>query len=568
MSPTTDLSEARRPVARILVPEEEVNVPGPKRRPDDIDAPVGLLRFEALFVFLIGWLLFAAVGYRAVIDQHIVPADALDLMGRAYYVWHNDPAKLAAIGFSAPPLQTLGLLPFAIVKPLASSLIALPVASGFWGAIALMLIHRTLARCGFTLWRRVLATALVALNPLWLFYASTGMPDMIYVAALAATVYFVFTWVIEDQPRFVAGVGLCLALLSIGRFGFILWAILLAIVVAVVLAVRKAQDDESEGLLITMLAPTAAVVVLWIFVCWLIAGDPFGWIVDAQRFGGPSASNAAHPVELGELVKHTGAVLLGGSLITVLAFLGLLWGATAKRDMIAGGMAIVVIGGIAVLVGNALIHDDLSLLSLRSVLPLTVFGIGAAAWLARSQGSLGATMSIVSLVLAIPASAIAMDRYPYQNLEQAFLRGLIEQKDQEGTSSRGGYQVGIRDSQRMAAFIKATVDDRRDTVLADNSVVGGVILLTGRPEAFVDRVDQGDKHFLEVLRSPWGKVRYILTTGGAGSGATTINQQFPGATRGTVAGLSPVFTSGRYVLLSVAQNDPRRAADEEAEEAP
>ncbi len=563
MNPTTDLAEARRPVARILVPEENVRVPGPARRPDDIDAPVGLHRFETFAVFLIGWLVFALIGYRAVVDQHIVPADAIDLMGRAYYVWHNDPAKLAAIGFSAPPLQTIGLLPFAIVKPLASSLIALPVASGFWAALALALIHRTLARCGFSLWRRILTTILVAINPLWLFYASTGMPDMIYVAALAATVYFTFTWVIEDQPRFVAGVGLCLALLAMGRFGFILWAVLLAIVVAVVLAVRKANDDESEGLLITLLAPTAAIVVLWIFVCWLIAGDPFGWITDTQPFGGTSASNAAHPVNLADLVKYTGAVLVGGSLITVLAFLGLLWGATAKRDMIAAGMAIVVLGGIAVLVGNVLIHDDLSLLSLRSVLPLTVFGIGAAAWLARSQGSLGATMAIVSLVLAIPAAGLAMDRYPYQNLEQAFLRGLLTQEDQEGTSSRGGYQVGIEDEQRMAAFIKSTVGDRRNVVLADNAVVGGVILLTGRPEAFVDRVDQGDEHFFNVLRRPWGKVSYILTTTGPGSGSASINQQFPGAARGRVGGLGPVFTSGRYVLLSVAGADPRRAVDEE-----
>jgi hypothetical protein len=562
MNPVTDLSEARRPVARILVPEDEISVPGPKRRPDDIDAPVGLLRFEALLVFLIGWLLFAAVGYRAVIDQHIVPADALDLMGRAFYVWHNDPAKLAAIGFSAPPLQTLGLLPFAILKPLASSLIALPVASGFWGALALVLLHRTLARCGFTLWRRVLATALIAFNPLWLFYASTGMPDMIYVAALAATVYFVFTWVIEDQPRFVAGVGLCLALLSIGRFGFIVWAILLALVVAVVLAVRKAGDDESEGLLITLLAPTAAVVFLWIMICWVIAGDPFGWIVDAQPLGGPSASNATHPVELGNLLKHTGVVLVGGSLIAVLAFLGLLWGATAKRDMIAGGMTIVLLGGVAVLVGNVVIHDDMSLLSLRSVLPLTVFGIGAAAWLARSQGALGATMSIVSLVLAIPVAGIAMDRYPYQNLEQAFLRGLIQQKDQEGTSSRGGYRVGIEESQRMAAFIKATVGERKNTVLADNSVVGGVILMTGRPEVFVDRVDEGDKYFLEVLDKPWGKVRYLLTTTGPGSGTSSINQRYPGITRGTVAGFSPLYRSGRYMLLSVAATDPRRTSGE------
>ncbi len=112
----------------------------------------------------------------------------------------------------------------------------------------------------------------------------------------------------------------------------------------------------------------------------------------------------------------------------------------------------------------------------------------------------------------------------------------------------------------MAAFIKATVGEQHDVVLADNSVVGAVILLTGRPEAFVDRVDEGDKHFLEVLDRPWGTVRYILTTTGPGSGSSTINQRFKDASRGTVAGLVPVFTSGRYVLLSVAATDPQRAA--------
>lgn len=551
-----ELPVPSRPIARLLPAGTEVP-PDPaeqQRRRDDVAAPVESKRFETLGVFFVAWLIFSLIGYRVVVGQHIVAADAINVMSRAFYVWHNDPAKLAAVGFTSPPLQTLGFLPFAIIKPLASGLTALPIASGFWGALALAFLHRTMARCGISFGMRLLMVVLIALNPIWLFYSTTGMPDMIYVAALAAMVYFAFTWSVEDQPRFVAGVGIALALMAMARFGFVWWAISLAVVFSIILAARNADDDEKEGLLITLLAPVAAAVVIWILVCWAIASDPFGWITDAQPFGGVSTDDRTQPVSVLKILGHTGALILGVAplvLLSIVAFLG------RDKDPHRIGLTqlVLILGGVLVIVGNAIINNDLSLLTLRSALPLTLLGIATAIWIGRTLGGFGQFIGIAAMVVAIPLAGVAMDRYPYQNLEQAFLRGVLNQKDQEGTASRGGYDVGIRPESRMAAFIKDLVRERKDTVLADNATSGGVILLTGRPEIFVDRVDEGDESFLNILGNPWGKVRYILVAQGTNDGS--INERYPTAAAGRVNGLRRVYSSGRYVLLEVASVDPR-----------
>ena len=51
-------------------------------------------------------------------------------LAHAFFALWNQPAKLAAIGTYWPPLETLALLPFAAIRPLATSLVALPLSSG------------------------------------------------------------------------------------------------------------------------------------------------------------------------------------------------------------------------------------------------------------------------------------------------------------------------------------------------------------------------------------------------------------------------------------------------------
>jgi hypothetical protein len=290
----------------------------------------------------------------------------------------------------------------------------------------------------------------------------------------------------------------------------------------------------------------------------MITGEPFGWVLDAQPFGGVSSDSRTQPADAEAVLKSLGELLLGVAPVALLSLVGLVWRRSQDDDRIAGGQLFLLVAGVLVVVGNALVHDDVSLLTIRSALPLMVLGIAAAAWLVRTHGGIGQFMAFAALIAAIPIAALAMDRYPYQNLEQAFVRGVLTQQDQEGTSSRGGYSVGVGPEQRMAAFIKVLAGTRGNSVLADNATTGGVILLTGRPEVFLDRVDQGDGPFLRVLRNPWGKVDYIVVARGTKDGS--INQLYPKAASGGAPGLRPVFTAGRYVLLSVAGTDPKIAA--------
>ena len=50
----------------------------------------------------------------------------------------------------------------------------------------------------------------------------------------------------------------------------------------------------------------------------------------------------------------------------------------------------------------------------------------------------------------------------------------------------------------MASYINANIGGR-STILTDNAQTFGVILLTGRPEVFFDRVDRGDGRFEQVV---------------------------------------------------------------------
>src|SRR5215210_1042960 len=102
-----------------------------------------------------------------------------------------------------------------------------------------------------------------------------------------------------------------------------------------------------------------------------------------------------------------------------------------------------------------------------------------------------------------------MDRYPLQTMGQALVRAVQTGDSQEGLPSRGGFTVGISSEAQMAQYVKDHVDGK-NAILTDNAQTFGVILLSGRPQQFLDRIDKGDAAWNDVLTRPAGKVRYML----------------------------------------------------------
>ena len=91
-------------------------------------------RRSQLALFLASFTVYAAIGLKVVVLQHVVVPDGWARLAHAYFVFYNHPPKLAAIGFIWPPLMTLVFLPIAWISPLSTSLAALPLTSAFFGA--------------------------------------------------------------------------------------------------------------------------------------------------------------------------------------------------------------------------------------------------------------------------------------------------------------------------------------------------------------------------------------------------------------------------------------------------
>jgi len=513
-------------------------------------------------IVLLLWIGYSLLGYQTTVNGHVVVFDALDRLTRAFLVWHNDPQKLAAIGFFYPPLDTMVMLPSAIVKPLATGLVALPVTSAFFAALTVGILDRTLARCDMHVGLRLPLLAAFALNPLWLFYTGNGMSEAVYSAFLAIALYFFVSWYVTSEPRFLIGAGLITAVLVLTRYGFIVWAFLLCILIGVALARRHARRIEVEGSVIAFAAPVLYVLAIWILFNGLIQGDPFGWISSATS---TQAVNSTGVSELAHLSFNDVATRLLQLNVAVfpLAFLavpGLVVAFVLQRNDMALWLASFIVIGIVIMGANALINDREGLLTLRDCFPMMLTAFVGAGWLFRSF--VGARLfvwiaTLAILVLGLFTAWDGMKNYPFQSLEQAYTRTLFTGDNQEGTSSRGGYTVGIDPESQMAAWVKQH-GVGRDQILTDNSKTFGVILLSGQPPKYFLRVDKGDKKWKQILDAPWGKVQYILMTNSANTGDLAA-ARYPKAPAGDQPGLTPVFATDRYTMLKVAPTAPAAA---------
>jgi hypothetical protein len=520
-------------------------------------ARIGLLMFVVFSAF------YLFVGYRTTIGDHVVVFDALNRLTDAYMVWWNDPPKLAAIGFQFPPLTTLAFLPFAVVKPVATSLVALPLLTSMCAGAAMVWLDRTLARCEMPVLFRLPILVAFGINPMWAFYAGNGMSEALYLAMLAFALYGFVSWYETTEPRFLIAAGFGIAVLIMTRYAFIIWAVVMALLIGVALVRRRASRVEVEGSVVAFAAPVVYALALWILFNALIVGDPFGWITDTTSTQAVNATGIDTAGSLGfdevskRLLELNVAVFpLAFAVVPglVIAFLG-------RRNDMALWLAAFIVLGIVIMGGHALIAQNEGLLTLRDAMPMALTSLVGAAWVYRSYDGFRVVIWGVTLVLLIINLFTAwhgMKNYPFQSMEQAWTRAIATGDSQEGTSSRGGFTVGIDPEAQMAQYIKEHVSTK-DAILTDNAQTFGVIILNGQPQVFFDRVDKGDEKWNSVLDDPFGKVGYMLVAYNPRSG-DLIQRHYPQLNAGTIQGFDVVYRTDRYILVRVATRNPRAAA--------
>jgi hypothetical protein len=534
--------------------------PAVSSREEAVAFPVS--RIETIAIFLIFGALYTFVGFHILADLHVVSFDALDRLTRAFMVWYNDPPKLASIGFSLPPIGTFVMVPFAAIRDFVTSGFAIPLSSAIFGALALTSINRMFAIADMSRIARLVIVALVGLNPMFAFYSMNGTGDAAYLFFAAFGLFCMVGWGRNGSARFLIGAGLAFSLAALTRYEFILWAGVIAFLIAWTLTDRDRDNDEVEGSTIAFLAPIAYALGIWIFFNAIVLGDPFEWVSLAGENTPVNAVSSAVPGF--DLLDALGNVLRIELIFpaTLIAVPLLLIGFGGTRDTMSIGFALLIVFSILYQLVSAALDDTVSSIELKDALPSMLAGIAGFAWLYLRSDAIRPMIwggMVLLSVIALITSWSQMQSYPHQNLEQAFTRAISTGDDQEGTGSRGGYQVGIAPEREMARFIEDQ-EIANNEILTDNSRTYGVIALSGRPDLFFDRVDRGDEEWQAVLENPEGEVEFMLIENGE---ADLILEQYPDVVDGGENGLEVVVQNDRYTLVRVVDPATSGSGDDE-----
>lgn len=522
------------------------------RRPADIERRW----WESLLVFVLFTAAYAWFGYWLVVDKHVVGFETLDRLNRGLMIWHNEPPKLSAIGFDYPPLATLGVAPLAIFRGLASSLAIVPLASAVYAALTMVALNTLMRRATITAPLRVAVLVSVGLNPLVVLYAANGARHFIWISLLVVAIGAIVAWFITADVRFVMISGIAFSLAALAGYSSLIWFVFAALLIGGILARLGADGTEVEGTVVGFASPVVYVVALWTAFNLLLLKDPFNWITQSSDSAG---SGGLQDFTALEIARATGELVLYSAPIAIVVLPALLFTGLSRSNPLAMWLGLLLLVAIAIPPAAIALQLTDSPMNMRNGLPILLIAVVGAIWLARSSvGGNGLVVAalIVGLLASVPWTFEAMKTYRYQNLEAAFANAVSTGQSQEGSRTLDGETIGIVSEQAMAEYIRTNIDDE-NSILTDNAQTYAVMLLTGRPEIFFDRVDQSDGPWQKAAKDPAQHVDYLLLS--TDTSDDLLSKLYPEAADGSDALLPVVYRTERYVLVSVPTGFTRGA---------
>lgn len=522
------------------------------RRPADIERRW----WETALIFVLFSAAYAWFGYWLVVEKHVVGFETLDRLNRAVMIWHNEPPKLSAIGFDYPPLATLAVAPLALVKGLASSLTIVPLASAVYGGITMASLNTLMRRATILLPLRLGVLIALGLNPLVLFYAANGSRHFIWISLLVIALGALCAWYITADVRFVMISGLSFSLAALAGYSSLIWFLVAMLMIGGILARLGADGNEVEGTIVGFASPTVYVVALWTAFNLLILKDPLNWITqssDAASSGGLEDFTAL------ELLRATGELVLFSAPLAIVVLPALIFAGFARSNPLALWLGLLLLTAILLPPMAVLLHLTDSPMLMRNGLPILLLSVIGAIWLARSAAG-GATLVaaalIVGLLASVPWTFQHMKTYEFQNLEAPFANAVSTRQSQEGARTLDGETVGIISEQAMAEYIRNNIS-AKNSILTDNAQTYAVMLMTGRPDIFFDRVDQSDGPWQEAAKDPAPEVDYMLLS--TDTSSDLLSKLYPEAADSSEPLLPVVYATERYVLVSVPTGFTRGA---------
>lgn len=516
--------------------------------------------WESVAVFAAFTGFYIWFGYWLVVKMHVVGFETLDRLNRALMIWHNDPAKLSALGFDYPPLATLLISPLAIFPVVTSSLVAVPIASAAFAGLAMVSLNTMMRRAQLVAPLRYAVLIGLGANPLFLLYAAGGARQFIWVSFVVVAMGAMIAWYVTADVRFVMLAGLAFSIAALSGYGSLLWFVLTAVMIGAILARLGSDGVEVEGTTVGFAVPTVYVIALWTVFNLVLLAKPFYWITSASDAGGGDPGSFTGV----ELLQDTGSLVLYGAPIAIVVLPALIFVGVSRNNPLALWLGVLLAAAVVSPALSVVLNLTDSPMQMRNALPILLFSTIGGIWIARSSEANNTIVSavlIALLVASIPWTFQAMKTYRYQNLESNFAAAVSTRESQEGAKTLSGATVGIVDEQATADYITANIADP-NSILTDNSKTYAVMLLTGRPDLFVDRVDKSDGPWKAIARDPAGIVDYMLISTG---GDDLLGEMYPNATDGSDPRLPVIYRTVRYVLVGVPGGfDPSASADSSA----
>ncbi len=516
-------------------------------------------RWESLAVFLTATAAYSWFGYWLVVKMHVVGFETLDRMNRALMIWHNDPAKLSALGFDYPPLTTLLIAPLAISRTVASSLWVIPLTSAIFAGVTMMSLNTLARRAQVAAPLRIAILVALGLNPLVLLYSSGGARQVISTTFVVVALGAIVGWYVTANVRFVMLSGIAFSIAVLSGYSSVLWFVIAACMIAAILARLGATGEEIEGTTVGFSAPALYTIALWTVFNLILFVNPFNWVTIASDSGGGNPGSFS----VVELIQGTFWMVLAGAPIAFVVLPALIFVGVARGNTLALGLSVMLGAAIVAPALTVLVDLTDSPLQLRNCLPILFFSVIGALWLIRSADAASPLVAgglVLGLLISVPTTFYSMEHYRYQTLEHAFTAAVRTGESQEGTKTLSGAAIGVVDEQAMADYIKDNIS-QPSAILTDNSQTYAVMLMTGRPELFFDRVDRSDGPWKAMAADPGGKVPYLLMT--VNDSADLLAQYYPEAASGADPRLLTIYKTGRYVLYGVPDSfRPDTAVDD------
>jgi hypothetical protein len=251
--------------------------------------------FRAKFARPEGLIVFIAVGlgaaYASLVYRRGLTAIFIDQnahLNLARQVFDSMTPGINQLGFWPPLLHVIMSVPASIDVLFATGLAGPIVLIPFLALGALFTFKLVHLLTGGDRPLAFLAALLFVANPYILYYSVTPMMEVLFLAHLVGSAYFLAAWMHSEDFRHILGLSIFLALASISRFEGLILLPIAASIVLTVLVVRGTGRKQIEALLILFSMVAALGYVAIILYGFVFAGNPLEfmnsqWSASAQQ---------------------------------------------------------------------------------------------------------------------------------------------------------------------------------------------------------------------------------------------------------------------------------------------